>query len=437
MYDPYHHSHPEPINLPDSYWSDEGETQPVDPALNDDQQTDIAIIGAGYTGLSAAYHLASHFQKQVVVLEACQVGWGSSGRNAGFVLPSSGRLSRTQLSHRFGDEKAQAISDEFEQSVLLVKQLIEIGKIGCEVVHGGYAKLAHSEKHARLLAKLACLSQGKLRYLGKKALSRELIEADYALGALYNPSAFGLHPLKYCHGMAAICRANQVKIYAQCPVIDWQQAEGKHRLSTPKGSIMAKHVVIASNAYTGPTLFTPLKNRQFPVLSSVLVTDKLSDKQKRSIAMKPGLLVMDTRAMKYYYRILPDGRLLFGGRGAIYGQDADKGKYRQQLLDGLRQTLPQLEGISISYFWSGWVDVSYDDFPRIWQDEKQKISYAMGYCGSGVAFATQAGKRIAEQICAPKQLPNLPFWQSPLPRFPLPILRRPLLWALYQWQKFQ
>ena len=438
MYDPLIENHPQAHQgYPDSFWARDL-TAPPQPVLDGDIQSDIVIIGAGYTGLSAAYHLARTYAARVVVLEANEVGWGCSGRNAGFVLAGSGRLSLQQLIDRWDRDTAVSVYREFLDSVHSVSAMIARGKIDCDRIQAGYLKLAHThaaaDKLKRQAQQLQDLLGDEATYLSADEVKDRLIRPAQLAGAVYYPDYYAINPLKLAQGYASMARTQGADIYANSPVTEWQQQANQHVLRTPQGSVSASKVIIASNGYTGPQLHDSIRHRHFPVLSSVIVTPPLNDDQLAVLGMKPGLMAMDTRAMKYYYRLLPDNRLLFGGRGAIKGKDANHLFYRQQLLEGLKQTFPGVPELQAAYFWSGWVSVSYDDFPRVWQSDDQRISYAMGYCGSGVAFATQAGKRLA-QHAAGHSVDPLPFWQSPLPRFPFARFRRLGLRAYYAWAK--
>jgi glycine/D-amino acid oxidase-like deaminating enzyme len=147
---------------------------------------------------------------------------------------------------------------------------------------------------------------------------------------------------------------------------------------------------------------------------------------------------MDTRMMKYYYRVLPDGRLLFGGRGAVSAKGSDSNSEKQRLYKAMVKSFPALKGIGMDYFWSGWVSVSFDDMPRIFADiqSTNKLGYAMGYCGSGVSFAAFAGMRLAQRMMGQENFDTtLPLYSSPLPSFPFPAFRRMALHGLYQWAK--
>ena len=155
---------------------------------------------------------------------------------------------------------------------------------------------------------------------------------------------------------------------------------------------------------------------------------------------------IDTRMMKYYYRVLPDGRLLFGGRGAVKGKDADNASEKQRLYRAMVKSFPSLSGIAMDYFWSGWVSVSLDSMPRIFIDNEVSgnnsnrssgnIGYAMGYCGSGVSFAAFAGQRLAQRMMGSNDVDlSLPLYRSPLKTYPFAKARRLTLHGLYQWAK--
>ena len=144
---------------------------------------------------------------------------------------------------------------------------------------------------------------------------------------------------------------------------------------------------------------------------------------------------MDTRALKYYFRKLPDNRILFGGRGAVNGQHADDPRYANRLLNVLKSSFPSLKQVAIDYSWSGWICMALDDLPHVVKgDNAGNLFYSAGYCGNGVSFAVQAGKRLAQQI-AGQPVPNLPLYNQSLPKFPLPSLRRAGQWGYFQYGK--
>jgi glycine/D-amino acid oxidase-like deaminating enzyme len=336
---------------------------------------------------------------------------------------------------------AKNIFAEFHQGLETVSQLIDAGKIECDISRGGYLKVAHTQALAVKMQEQAVIQQtdfsDKVEFCDAERIKQQFMCNPQAFAGMYYPDYFSLNPLKLAQGYARLATDSGVQVYPNSPVIDWSEEGGKQRLSTPQGSVVCDKVIIATNGYTGKKQHALIKDRHFPVLSSVIVTRPLSNQERELIGMQAGLMVMDTRPMKYYYRLLPDGRLLFGGRGAIQGKDADKKVYAEGLLKALLATFPQLEQLTVKYFWSGWVSVSYDDYPRIFANQDHSVLYAMGYCGSGLSFSTQAGKRLAEKLAGKQTLPALPYGQSPLPKFPMAPMRRLGLSLYYKWAQLK
>ncbi|WP_026375909.1 NAD(P)/FAD-dependent oxidoreductase [Aestuariibacter salexigens] len=428
MYDPLKDKVPI-ASATGSYWQHTCPAWPSSP-MSCSQDVDVAIIGAGYTGLSAALHLARHSDAKVMVLDAVSPGWGCAGRNAGFALAGSGRLSLAQMQKRWGSKVANGVQREYDRALTSLYDLIDEYQIDCDLTRGGYLRIAHSPTQAQALRSLA---QHNKMFIDADTLKSQYIRAPFAHGGLFQPASQGLNPLKLCHGLAHAAQSAGVNICTETPVIDWHSARDRHTLTTPHGKVKASKVIIASNAYSGKNLHAEIQHRQFPVLSSIIVTAPLNNEQKQAIAVREGLLVMDTRPMKYYYRMLPDGRLLFGGRGAVTGALAEDQRYKDSLTHALHQTLPGLGHIDVNYFWSGWVSIALDDHPRLWKNEQSQTYVSMGYCGSGVSYACYAGQQLGRWIMDDNALPALPIYAQPLPRFPLPWARRPALSLFYNW----
>ncbi|MDO6695130.1 FAD-binding oxidoreductase [Aliiglaciecola sp. 3_MG-2023] len=436
MYDPIVEPYPKSYQqYPDSYWANSIEKFPETTSLVNDIQADIAVIGAGYTGLSCAYHLAKNYGKSVVVIDANDPGWGCSGRNAGFVLPGTGRLSLFDMEEKWGESTAQGVFQEYMKSIDTVNDLIEQGNIDCDKTPGGYLKLAHKRAKVELLRKQADKLQQRygesVKFICSQDVSNSFLRSANMYGGIYFDQSFAVNPMKLVLGYYEMASQAGVKVFSNSPVKRWQQKSNHHCLYTQNGRVTADKVVIATNGYTGTNMHKLVNQRHFPVLSSIIVTRPLTDSELRSIGLKSGLMAMDTRRMKYYYRLLPDNRILFGGRGAIQGKNANNASFKMRLLAGLKDTFPELNAIEVEHFWSGWISATYDNYPRINHSDDKGVYYSMGYCGSGLAFSTLAGKRLAQSICEPESLPDLPFWQSQLPRFPLARFRRLGLGAYY------
>ncbi|GLS82592.1 NAD(P)/FAD-dependent oxidoreductase [Paraferrimonas haliotis] len=443
MYDPLLDSHPgEGERYPNSYWAstiaDSNQAQQV-PTLDRDLDTDVVIIGGGYTGLSCAIHLARNYGIKATLLEANQIGWGCSGRNAGFVLHSSGRRSIASMANQWGEEVAATIYQEMRQGVALVEEFIAQG-IDCDVQSKGYIKIAHSTRQFKQLQQLANVQQSHsgtpIDVLTREQLHRDYMADHNAYGAIRYQDGFGLNPLKLALGYKELAMNLGVKLYQSTPVLSWLDKHGgKQRLLTPKGIVTAKKVVIATNGYT-PKNFSPvITSRTLPVLSQIIVTNPLNPEQLQQANWLTDNVVMDTRALKYYYRKLPDNRVLFGGRGAISGKQASNPYYALRLLKVLKSSFPNIGELTIDYAWSGWICMTLDDIPHIGHDSNQSIHYGMGYCGSGLAFSAQVGKRLADQVSG-GTIPNIPLYQSELPRFPLAPLRRVGQWCYFQYGKY-
>ncbi|RUO26485.1 hypothetical protein CWE09_07190 [Aliidiomarina minuta] len=419
-----------------SYWNSLPTTEsPACPPLP--EKAPLVIIGAGYTGLNAAYRLASFYQQEVVVLEAGDVGAGCSGRNAGFVLPGSGRLSLGDYQQRYGDDLARAVQKEFQRSVELVQERISQDQIDCDWLPGRYLRVAHTPRQASKLAKQFANSQGwwPQQFLSEQQLRQQLPGINKGYAALEQAPAASVQPKALLQGYAKAASQAGVQIHTRTPVLKWQSTVQGEQLHTPRGRVLAEQVLVCSNAYTTSSLLPQLSRRQLPALSSVIVTQPLTEAQLQSTGLNQRDLIMDTRALKYYYRLLPDNRMLFGGRGAVSGHNARHPSYCRRLHQALIKTWPSLQDLSVAYSWHGWVSVSLDSMPRVFS-LNDRIHASMGYCGAGIAFSTLAGQRLADKVMGEK-LPDLPFYQSALPTFPLPGFRRVGQALYYQYARLK
>lgn len=438
MYDPLHDRHPgqgEPY--PDSYWANHAGPAPADDGvLQQSIETDVLIIGAGYTGLSAAYHLASEFGIKPVVIEANQTAWGCSGRNAGFVLKSSGRKPYSHMQKQWGDEVMRGVYHEFCEGLERVKGLIATG-IDCEPQEMGYLRMAHKPSMVKTLTAQAELLQSMFGYQ-VELLSRDDVHARYVgdeqcFGALRFADGFGVHPLKLAYGYHSLARQAGARVHTGTPALSIRQDAGWQVVDTPQAQIRARKVILATNGYTPKGLHLGVQARTLPVLSQIIVTEPLSAQQLADCRFQTNQVVMDTRALKYYYRKLPDNRILFGGRGAITGQQANDPYYANRLLAVLKQSFPALATLNYAYQWSGWICMSLDDIPHIYQaDDAGDVLYSMGYCGSGLSFSVQAGYRLAQRA-AGLALLQIPLFQTPLPKFPFAPLRRVGQWGYFHY----
>ena len=404
-----------------TYWIATAGEQPTDDGpVTADTDVDVAIIGSGYTGLSAAIHLAKEHGIKATVLEANRVAWGCSTRNGGQAQISSGRLTRSQWIERWGLDTARKMHAEVVEAFDLFRSLIRSGEFDCEPQDGGHLYLAHKAKVIPSLERESRLLNETFGYpsriINKEELHANFLKDREAAGAMYEPDGIGIHAGKLAFGYHNMARRLGTRVHPASPVIGWSTKGGVHYLSTPGGTLRARAVGIATAAYTSPGMHHLTKHRLMPILSNSIVTRPLTEAEREACGFKTKLILTDTRTLRFYYRQMPDGRVQIGSRSATTGADAENPKHLALLTDGLARKFPALQNIQIDYSWWGWVDVSHDMMPRIFQpDPAQKIYYAMGYGGNGVMYSAQGGRRMAQLIAGRGECPDLPIFRSPLP----------------------
>jgi gamma-glutamylputrescine oxidase len=426
----------------ESYWAaTAGEEVAACDPVRADIDTDIAIIGGGYTGLSAAYHLARDFGVKAHLLEANRVGWGCSGRNGGFCSVGIGKSDFSDWVRRWGLERARHTYGLGRESVRLVADILVREKIDAERTGDGGLELAHKpnrmaglEMQARQMRELLGV---ETELLDRATLARRYLDSREAHGALLHREGFALHALRYARGLARAAQRHGAILHGTSPVIGWRKEAGRHLLRTPGGTVRARQVLIATNGYTGDRLHPWTAGRLLPVLSNIIVTRPLTDAERASVSWQTHFKIWDTRRLLFYYRLLPDNRILFGARGGIEDSDAEH-RYRKAWLERrLREMFPPLSGVETEYFWYGWVCLSYDVNPHIGTTDDPSVHYALAYIGTGVALATLAGRLAGRRMAGDSAVDYGSLLATPLPRFPLPVFRRLYQRAAYSYYAFQ
>lgn len=422
-----------------SYWeATAGKAPPDDGPLEAGIDADVAIIGAGYTGLSCAVHLARDHGTRPVVLEANRPVWGCSGRNGSFARPVIGRVPLSTWLDRWGEDGARALFAETFAALETVRGLIHDGAIDCDVQPDGTLRVAHSEAALRELERDWRLLEQRFGYrtelLTPEDLARDHFRSGDAHGALRSPHGFGLHPLKFGYGILRMARQAGAMVHSASPVTRWRKHEGRHVLSTPGGEVRARHIVFATNGYTPERLHPGLHGAALPVLSNIVVTRPMTRTERTACGLVTTDVIYDTRKFLNYYRRLPDERILLGNRGPIWATPQALERHRRWLLDTIKRKFPGLEELTTEYFWGGWVSITRDFMPRITHaSDDASVHFAMGYCGSGVAAAPLAGRRMAERLAGDDRV--LPPLAAPLPHIPLASLRRLVQLATFLWYR--
>lgn len=384
--------------FPTSVWRDTA--QPCEPLapLQGDVETEVAIVGAGFTGLAAAHHLLGR-SVDTVVLEARDAGWGASGRTGALVVPRY-KTGFARLSRVYGDATARELHRLILEAVELLAQTIDAHNIRCEFQRNGHITAAHGPAAlAALIADaqwLAANGDAAIRILGREEMKEQIGSTAYCGGYL-DVRGGSIHPLDYCNGLARALQKKGVPIFVGTQVLGFDRTESSIVLRTNRARVRAKRVIFATNAYTEGSLpLGDLNRRIAPVSSSVIATVPLRPELRETL-LSAGRPVSDTKHLLNYFRILENGQFVFGGRGDITGRSDDAKTY-QGIERALVEIFPQLENVGIANRWSGMVAVTLDDFPHLgWIDDR--ILFALGYGGRGMALTSLMGKYLAAAVC--------------------------------------
>ena len=435
LYHPDHFDRTRPVP---SYWAATAGEPPAGAApLAGDRTVEVAILGGGLTGLSAAYHLAARHGIAALVLEAGPIGWGASGRNGGFCGPGGARRGYAALAQRFGLDQAKRLFTLQRSAVDLVRSLAAEEGIELEIAGEGEHLIAHHASRWHELENRAGEVQrlfGERWPLWSKAeLAERLLRSPETHGCLVIPHVFGLHPLRYVRGLAAAALRRGAEVCAGTPVIAWQAEGGRHLLATPGGMVRARRLLVATNGYTPEGLHPDLRGRVLPALSSILVTRPLRPDELEAQGWTRPALIADTRHLLFYIRLLRDRRLLFGARGGLDAAPSAFAAHRAWMERRLGEWFPAWRDIAIEHGWWGLVALSRDSFAHLgWLDPERRTLAAMAYLGSGVAMATAFGRAAAARLAGIEPDPPLPrFLATPPPAFPLPGLRLQALRLAY------
>ena len=405
---------------PPSWYAASTPMLPLFPTLKGAQKADVCVIGAGYTGLSAALHLAQA-GRDVVLLDAQRVGFGASGRNGG-QLGSGQRMEQDALERLVGDAEADKLWDLAEDAKALVKSLIATHQIDCHLKPGvawtgsSDSDVRHLHSYANHLAQR--YGYDRIETLDHAALQSVCPSPDYR-GGILDTGAAHLHPLAYALGLARAARAAGVRIHERSAVhhIDTGTAA---TVRTDAGSLRASHVILACNGYLG-NLNRRVAARVMPINNFIAATEPLGDKIHQ--VLPRDVAVADSRFVVNYFRLSHDGRLLFGG-GESYGYrfPADiAAKVRKPMT----RVFPHLHDVKIDYAWGGTLGITLKRLPYLMRADHNILS-ASGYSGHGVGTATHAGQLMARAILGDSDgfdtlaaLPDTPFPGGAALRTPL------------------
>jgi gamma-glutamylputrescine oxidase len=377
-----------------SLWQATADPVPSYRALTDDVRADVAIVGAGYTGLSAALQIAND-GRRAVVLEADTVGWGASGRNGGLVSGKF-RVPFHVVDAMHGREEARRLHDIGKHAVEAVADLIdEHGIASASFEMSGYVVAAHSEPafaaqrfSTEWLAD--ALGDTSSRLLDRQDVTAEVGSPTY-VGGVLNAAAGCLHPLNYVRGLARAATEVGVQIFENSAAVSVEREGSDIRVGTSRGSVLARQLILATNGYSAREAATrSLRQRIIPFRSAIVATAPLSEAIRKRI-LPNGRVAADTRRLLRWYRMVGD-RLVFGGRGA-FGQEDSEAAFNRLARD-MTHAFPELDGVEIDYRWSGLVAMTMDQLPHAGELD-DGVFFAAGYNGTGVAMSTFLGRQLA------------------------------------------
>ncbi|MEO1829371.1 MAG: FAD-binding oxidoreductase [Pseudomonas sp.] len=354
-------------------------------------EADVCIVGAGFTGLSAALELAEA-GRSVIVLEAEDVGWGCSGRNGGQINPGLA-CEHARVVRELGEADAPKVWQLGVDGVDLLRGRVARHGIDCDLKWGILLVANKARQVPDLHAwqqQLGELGYDRLEFHDREAL-QGLLRADYHAGVM-DWGGGDLHPLKYAQGLARAAEQAGVRIFERSAVLGYAQEGGAVAVQTATGTVRAGHLLLAGNAYLGTLL--PWQRKGFmPIGSYIGATRPLGELATRLIPSRAAVCDMNT--LIDYYRLTPDNRLLFGGRASA--RDARPDALRKTMRQRMAQVFPPLAEEDFEYLWGGQVAMTMSKAP-VFGRLGQRVLYTQGYSGQGVALAGLAGRLMAETV---------------------------------------
>ncbi len=421
-------SSPEP---PASAWTTAATVTPAAPPLEGDRRADVVVVGAGFTGLSAALHLAER-GADVVVLDSAEPGWGGSGRNGGQVIPGL-KDDPDDLERKFGPETGRRMWEISGGAADFVFELIARHKISCEAQQCGWISAAPNASAVAVLR--ARVDQWQRRGAPVEILDRQRV-ADRTgttlyVGGLLDRRAGVVQPLAYVRGLARATREAGAAIHGCSPVTGIESRGGAWRAATPAGSVTANTLILATNAYTDD-LWPGLRRTVIPVQSYQVATHPLPEDIRRRV-LPGGQPVSDVRRILYYFRLDPEGRLLMGGRGPL--NDTGDPALFARLEAVAARFFPQIGAPRWEHRWSGRVAITTDHLPHL-HEPRPGVLIGLGYNGRGVAMATRMGKLLADRVLGASHA-ELGWPVMPIAPIPLHAWRLPVMSLVVRWKRFQ
>ena len=381
------------------FWTDEF-ARPDDLPVASELPTsvDVAIVGSGYTGLNAARVLAKS-GLSVSVFERNTIGWGASSRNGGMATPGL-KLDISKIYKNYRAELGKEFWQASVNAIDLLDTIINEEHIDCDWQRKGHCSLAFKQSHFDEMEEYADWLDKEFGHKKSLILKSELqseIGTDAFYGGLSDETSGGLQPAKYVFGLANAVAKLGVLLYENSPVNTIQKTPRGFQVSTSNGTVQANEVIVATNGYTD-LLVPELRPRVFPVGSYIIVTEPLTEDLQNKLSPKSRMFY-DSKIFINYFRMTPDGRLLWGGRNNL-STDLDLIDSAKRLQKQMVSVFPELKDVSITHSWTGRLGVTFDLMPHI--GRINGIHYVNGYSGHGLSIATYLGAELGLMLLGEK-----------------------------------
>ncbi|HAV76555.1 MAG TPA: FAD-dependent oxidoreductase [Anaerolineae bacterium] len=378
-------------------------------------KADVAVIGGGYTGLSAALTLAKK-GVSVAVLEAETIGWGASSRNGGMTLTGL-KLPMQSVFKKFGRDTAKQLFQCSLDSVSAVERIVKEEKIDCGFARYGHLLTANKPRHYQALIEEVEFMDREFDHKVKLIPPNEQqteIGSRLFHGGLLDEVSGGLNPAQYVTGLAHAVENAGATVHAQARVNKIERREGRFVLETDRGSLTAESVLVGTSGYTG-SVTKRLQRKIIPIGSYIIATEMLNDELAKELIPK-GRMIFDYKHYLNYFRLW-NNRMIFGGRAAFFPETASMIRRSAEILRReMIQVYPQLKDVKVEYVWGGTLDFAFDKMTHVGEDNG--IYYSLGYAGHGVAMATYLGETVAEAMLN-GNIKEHPFAQFKFPSAPL------------------
>ena len=381
-----------------SYYAATAAAPPERPALAGDLRADVCVVGAGFTGLSAALNLAERGYR-VAVLEANRVGWGASGRNGG-QIGSGFAADMAWLEGWAGRAAARGLFTLAEEAKAIIRERVERHGISCDLKWGTFHAASKARHMPGLAAKQAHWSEAYgyqgLRLAETPDEAHRYVNSPSYIGGIFDPSSGHLHPLKYCQGLARAAEEAGATIFEGSPVIGLETGTGgagQVAAKTGGGRVEADFLLLCGNAYLGDLV--PEIRRVIAPLSSYIVATHPLGEDKAADVIPADCAVVDSNQILSYYRLSADRRMLFGGRVGIspFGEPDP----RRALAARMAKLFPQIADADIEFDWGGYVAMTWARVPHVGR-LGGRVYFAHGYSGDGVAMTGLVGRVLAEAV---------------------------------------